>query len=46
MRDGAQVFLLTEILKDAPISSDVLLSLVTQSNIEPRWEEIPLPPGR
>ncbi|KAI9887679.1 MAG: hypothetical protein M1823_000543 [Watsoniomyces obsoletus] len=44
--DPEKLFLLTEILKDARISHDFLLSIIVDLKIEPRWTEIPLPPGR
>ncbi|KAI9758280.1 MAG: hypothetical protein M1815_003482 [Lichina confinis] len=41
-----KVFLLTEILKDAQIPPEILLNIISELKIEPRWSEIPLPPGR
>ena len=37
--------LLSEILKAAPIRSEVLMKLVQKHKIEPRWDDMPLPPG-
>ncbi|KAI9776668.1 MAG: hypothetical protein M1816_005159 [Peltula sp. TS41687] len=44
--EAEKVLLLTEILKDARISSTALLGIITGANVEPRWNDIPLPPGR
>ncbi|EME48113.1 hypothetical protein DOTSEDRAFT_69899 [Dothistroma septosporum NZE10] len=39
-------YLLAEIIKAANPPPDVLLNLLRSINIQPRWEDIPLPPGR
>ncbi|KAK4631906.1 hypothetical protein CLAFUW4_03343 [Fulvia fulva] len=39
-------YLLAEIIKAAHPPPDVLLNLLRSMNIQPRWDEIPLPPGR
>ncbi|PGH06474.1 hypothetical protein AJ80_08168 [Polytolypa hystricis UAMH7299] len=41
-----QKFLLTEILKQSPIPSAYLYSIVREQPGSPQWLEIPLPPGR
>ncbi|KAF1917968.1 hypothetical protein BDU57DRAFT_182862 [Ampelomyces quisqualis] len=41
-----RVYLLCEVLKASPISSHALLSFLRQSQIEPRWSDTALPPGR
>ncbi|KAI9810566.1 MAG: hypothetical protein M1826_003522 [Phylliscum demangeonii] len=41
-----QLLLLTEILKDAQIGPHVLLKIIVEYSVEPRWSDIPLPPGR
>lgn len=41
-----KVYLLAEVLKAAPISSHVLFALVRDTNIQPRWNDMALPPGR
>ncbi|KAH7089737.1 hypothetical protein FB567DRAFT_439752 [Paraphoma chrysanthemicola] len=41
-----KVYLLAEILKAAPIPSHVLLNLIRDHQIQPRWTEMALPPGR
>jgi hypothetical protein len=40
-----KVYLLAEILKAAPIPSHVLLSVIRDYNIQPRWNEMSLPTG-
>ncbi|KAK6437342.1 hypothetical protein LTR95_006467 [Oleoguttula sp. CCFEE 5521] len=39
-------YLLAEIIKCASISSTNLLNVVMANQIQPRWEDMPLPPGR
>ncbi|ORY01509.1 hypothetical protein BCR34DRAFT_627743 [Clohesyomyces aquaticus] len=41
-----KVYLLAEIIKAAPISSHVLLGLIRDYNIQPKWNDIALPRGR
>jgi hypothetical protein len=41
-----QVYLLAEILKAAPIPSHVLFGLIRDANIQPRWNDMALPPGK
>ncbi|KAF2033538.1 hypothetical protein EK21DRAFT_109006 [Setomelanomma holmii] len=41
-----KVYLLAEILKAAPIPSQVLLNFIRDSQIQPRWNDTALPPGR
>ncbi|KAF1844948.1 uncharacterized protein K460DRAFT_376498 [Cucurbitaria berberidis CBS 394.84] len=41
-----KVYLLAEILKAAPIPSHVLFGLIRDANIQPRWNDTALPPGR
>lgn len=41
-----KVYLLAEILKAAPVPSHVLLNLIRDANIQPRWNEMALPHGR
>ncbi|OAL01854.1 hypothetical protein IQ06DRAFT_368287 [Phaeosphaeriaceae sp. SRC1lsM3a] len=41
-----RVYLLSEVLKASPITSQALLSFLRQSQIEPRWTDTALPPGR
>ncbi|KAF2128942.1 hypothetical protein P153DRAFT_28871 [Dothidotthia symphoricarpi CBS 119687] len=41
-----KVCLLAEILKVAPISSQVLLNLIRDHNLQARWSEVLLPQGR
>ncbi|KAJ6021591.1 hypothetical protein N7540_007095 [Penicillium herquei] len=38
-------FLLTEILKRAGVSSNFLVRMIRENNIQPSWGDIPLPPG-
>lgn len=40
-----KVYLLAEILK-ASVPSHTLLNIIRESNIQPKWEDIPLPQGR
>ena len=40
-----QVYLLAEILKAHPISSHVLYGIIREANIQPRWNDMALPPG-
>ncbi|KXT17392.1 hypothetical protein AC579_3851 [Pseudocercospora musae] len=39
-------YLLAEIIKNANLHPHVLFDVLRSYNIQPRWEEIPLPPGR
>ncbi|OAL55235.1 hypothetical protein IQ07DRAFT_160216 [Pyrenochaeta sp. DS3sAY3a] len=41
-----KVYLLAEILKAAPIPSHVLFGLIRDANVQPRWNDTALPPGR
>ncbi|CAN9333984.1 unnamed protein product [Alternaria alternata] len=41
-----KVYLLAEILKAAPIPSHVLFGIIRDANIQPRWNDMALPPGR
>ncbi|KAF2261671.1 hypothetical protein CC78DRAFT_345537 [Lojkania enalia] len=41
-----KVYLLAEIIKAAPMSSHALLNIIREANIQPKWQEIPLPSGR
>ncbi|KXT05880.1 hypothetical protein AC578_345 [Pseudocercospora eumusae] len=41
-----QNYLLAEIIKNANLHPHVLFDVLRSYNIQPRWEEIPLPPGR
>ncbi|KAL6707033.1 hypothetical protein ACN47E_004785 [Coniothyrium glycines] len=41
-----KVYLLAEILKAAPIPSHVLFGVIRDANIQPRWNDMALPPGR
>ncbi|KAF2855114.1 hypothetical protein T440DRAFT_204242 [Plenodomus tracheiphilus IPT5] len=41
-----KVYLLAEILKAAPIPSHVLFNIIRDNNIQPRWNDMALPPGR
>jgi hypothetical protein len=40
-----QVYLLAEVLKAAPIPSHVLFQFIRDANIQPRWNDMALPPG-
>ncbi|KAI9877788.1 MAG: hypothetical protein M1830_002792 [Pleopsidium flavum] len=40
-----KLFLLAEILKDAQVPPAVLLRIIKDTGIQPRWTEIPLPAG-
>ncbi|KAH8726066.1 hypothetical protein GQ44DRAFT_198448 [Phaeosphaeriaceae sp. PMI808] len=41
-----KVYLLAEILKAAPIAPHVLLNVIRDAQIQPRWTDMALPPGR
>ena len=41
-----QNYLLAEIIKNANLHPQVLFDVLRSYNIQPRWEEIPLPPGK
>ncbi|RMZ67187.1 hypothetical protein GMOD_00001074 [Pyrenophora seminiperda CCB06] len=41
-----KVYLLAEILKAHPIQSNLLYGLIRDANIQPRWNDTALPPGR
>jgi hypothetical protein len=41
-----RVYLLCEVLKASPISSQALYSFLRQSQIEPQWSDTALPPGQ
>ncbi|KAI4910390.1 hypothetical protein J4E90_007825 [Alternaria incomplexa] len=41
-----KVYLLAEVLKAAPIPSHVLFQFIRDANIQPRWNDMALPPGR
>ncbi|KAF2084686.1 hypothetical protein K490DRAFT_75643 [Saccharata proteae CBS 121410] len=41
-----KVYLLAEIIKAAPLSSDTLFQIVRNAGIHPKWTEIALPHGR
>lgn len=41
-----KVYLLAEVLKAAPIPSHVLFNIIRDNNIQPRWNDMALPPGR
>ncbi|KAI9847781.1 MAG: hypothetical protein M1837_001674 [Sclerophora amabilis] len=44
--ESEKLFLLAEILKDAQVPVGAFLTVIADARIEPRWDEIPLPPGR
>ena len=41
-----QVSLLAEIIKQARVTPGALLKLIVELDVQPRWEDIPLPDGR
>ncbi|KAH3955536.1 hypothetical protein HBI56_216920 [Parastagonospora nodorum] len=41
-----RVYLLCEVLKASPVSSQALLSFLREAQIQPRWSDTALPPGR
>jgi len=40
-----QVYLLAEIIKAAPVSSNVLFGIIREAQIQPKWNDIALPQG-
>ena len=40
-----QVYLLAEVLKAAQVPSHVLFAFIRDTNIQPRWNDMALPPG-
>lgn len=40
-----QVYLLAEVLKAAQVPSHVLFGFIRDANIQPRWNDMALPPG-
>ncbi|OCL08130.1 hypothetical protein AOQ84DRAFT_293757 [Glonium stellatum] len=41
-----KVYLLAEIMKAAPVSSNVLYGIIREAQIQPKWNDIALPQGR
>jgi hypothetical protein len=41
-----RVYLLCEVLKASPVSSQALLSFLREAQIQPRWSDTALPPGK
>jgi hypothetical protein len=41
-----KLYLLCEILKAAPVNSLALLNLIREAQIQPRWNDMALPPGQ
>jgi hypothetical protein len=40
-----KLYLLAEILKASPVPSHVLFNFIRESQIQPRWNDMALPPG-